>query len=199
MWKCFWEADKHWLRSGICLYWWRWTKSALLELYFFINYFPVIKTRSPGCSPGRWEILTAKCCSSNAKEVCLGLCKTVIKWAHENTCAELMEALALQLVALHTRRICCHGLWLQFHSGLLHFSTNTLQWMNSVNYWILYSGCCRFILGFVAIVYIHFSLWCDEVYWKNLVCKNLERSGSKGRDTGETMNAGNYLNFNRVS
>lgn len=36
------------------------------------------------------------------------------------------------LVALHTRRICCHGLWLQFHPGLLHFSTkelNTLQWL----------------------------------------------------------------------
>lgn len=48
--------------------------------------------------------------------------------------------------------------------------------------WTLYSGCCRFILGFVAIVYIHFSLWCGKVYWKNLVCKDLERSGSKGRD-----------------
>lgn len=36
------------------------------------------------------------------------------------------------VVALHTRRICCHGLWLQFHPGLLHFSTkelNTLQWL----------------------------------------------------------------------
>lgn len=50
------------------------------------------------------------------------------------TCAELIQALALQLVLipgdLAHQRICCHGLWLQFHPELLHFSKkelNTLQ------------------------------------------------------------------------
>lgn len=72
----------------------------MIELYFFINYFPVIKTRSPGCSPGRCKISTTKCCSSNAKEVRLGLYETVIKWAHENTRAKPMQVLALQLVLI---------------------------------------------------------------------------------------------------
>lgn len=36
------------------------------------------------------------------------------------------------VATLHTRRICCHGSWLQFQPGLLHFSTkewNTSQWL----------------------------------------------------------------------
>lgn len=71
--------------------------STLIELYFFINYFPVIKTRSPGCSPGRCEISTINC-SNKVKEVCLNLYGTVIKWAHENTCAKLIQALTVLLI-----------------------------------------------------------------------------------------------------
>ena len=48
---------------------------------------------------------------------------------------------------------------------------------------------------FVAMVYIRFSSWCREVYWNNLVCEDLERSGSKVEDTGETMNTGGCLNL----
>lgn len=36
------------------------------------------------------------------------------------------------VATLHTGRICCHGSWLQFQPGLLHFSTkewNTSQWL----------------------------------------------------------------------
>lgn len=51
---------------------------------------------------------------------------------------------------------------------------------------------------FVAMVYIHFSSWCGEMYCNNLVCEDLERSGSKGKDTGET-NAGGCLNLNGAS
>lgn len=48
----------------------------------FINFFTVVKMRSRGCSPGRADIPT----SSNAKKVCLYLCKAVIKCMQENAC-----------------------------------------------------------------------------------------------------------------
>lgn len=52
---------------------------------------------------------------------------------------------------------------------------------------------------FVAMVYIPFSSWGGEMYWNNLVCEVLERSGSKGKDAGETMSAGGCLNLNGAS
>lgn len=67
---------------------------------------------------------------------------------------------------------------------------------------ILYDGCCRFVLCydvFVAMVCIHLSSWCGEVCWNNVVCEDLEGSGSKGKGTGETMNTGGCLNLNGAS
>lgn len=59
----------------------------------------------------------------------------MLKWALESMCAWCRPwpySWCSYLVTLHTRRICCHALWLQFHPGLLHFSTkelNTSQWL----------------------------------------------------------------------
>lgn len=73
-----------------------------MELYFFSNYSTVIKTRSPGCSLDRSEISTTRRYSSNAKKVRLHLYEAVIKCAQENGCAELMQALVLQLVVIRS-------------------------------------------------------------------------------------------------
>lgn len=107
-----------------------------------------------------------------------------------------MQALALQLV-LKLGNLAQQKDLLPWSMTPIPLWTPSFQHKKTEYFTVAAADLCSDV--FVAIVYIHFSLWCSEVYWKNLVCKDLKRSGSKGRNTGETINAGNYVNFNGVS
>lgn len=57
------------------------------------------------------------------------------------------------VVTSHTRRICCHGSWLQFHPGLLHFNTeeqNISQWLLQIYVLGCVCGSCLHPLQFVV-------------------------------------------------
>lgn len=91
------------------------------------------------------------------KKVCLYLYEAVIKWAQENVCAELLQALVLQLVLIRTdltqQKMCCLASW---HSSPLDCFISA-----QINL-ILYNGCCRFMLLCVcgnALHPLQFLVW----------------------------------------